>query len=142
MSGGTPATGERWRGRGDGNLADEDDPSRDRTDLAEDRTVLANERTFAGWLRTGLAAVGIGVGFHALFQRMEPAWIPKAIATLFLILGVAVVVAAERRACTVLDRLSAHQVMPPRTLNLTLITVATAVGALGLIAAIWLLRIG
>ena len=52
------------------------------------------------------------------------------------------VIAAEWRARTVLDRLSAHQVTPPRTLNLTLITVATAVGALGLIAAIWLLRIG
>ena len=33
-----------------------------RTDLAEDRTVLANERTFAGWVRTGLATVGIGLG--------------------------------------------------------------------------------
>jgi putative membrane protein len=114
---------------------------RNRTDLAEDRTLLANERTYAGWLRTGLAAVGIGVGFHALFQRMEPEWIPKSIATLFLLMGVAVVVAAEWRARRVLDRLSAHQVTPPRTLNLTLITIATTIGAVGLIAAIWLLRI-
>lgn len=124
-------------------MADDESDSepQDRTDLAEDRTLLANERTFAGWLRTGLAAVGIGVGFHALFQRMEPAWIPRSIATLFLLMGVAVVVAAEWRARRVLDRLSAHQVEPPPTLNLRLITVATAVGAFGLIAAIWLLRI-
>jgi hypothetical protein len=48
----------------------------DRTDLAEDRTVLANERTFAGWMQTGLSAVGIASGFHALFNRMEPDWVP------------------------------------------------------------------
>jgi len=119
-----------------------DGEPQDRTDLAEDRTLLANERTYAGWLRTGLAAVGIGVGFHVLFQRMEPLWVPKAIATLFLLMGLAVVIAAEWRARRVLDRLSAHQVTPPRTLNLSLITAATTVGALGLIAAIWLLRIG
>ena len=125
-------------------MADDESDSepQDRTDLAEDRTLLANERTYAGWLRTGLAAVGIGVGFHVLFQRMEPLWVPKAIATLFLLMGLAVVIAAEWRARRVLDRLSAHQVTPPRTLNLSLITAATTVGALGLIAAIWLLRIG
>ncbi len=44
-----------------------------RTDLAEDRTILANERTFAGWMRTALACVAIGVGFHALFPKLEPA---------------------------------------------------------------------
>ena len=59
----------------------------DRTNLAEDRTVLANERTFAGWLRTGFAAIGIGLGFHVLFQAMQPLWVPKAIATAFLAAG-------------------------------------------------------
>ena len=59
-----------------------------RTDLAEDRTVLANERTFAGWMRTGLAAVGIGLGFNALFGKMAPEWLPKLIATGFIISGV------------------------------------------------------
>lgn len=66
-------------------MADEDkaplDLASTRTDLAEDRTVLANERTFAGWMRTGLAAVGIGLGFNALFGKMEPEWLPKLIAT-------------------------------------------------------------
>ncbi|HEY9553776.1 DUF202 domain-containing protein [Allosphingosinicella sp.] len=40
--------------------------------MAEDRTVLANERTFAGWVRTGLATIAIGLGFSALFRQMEP----------------------------------------------------------------------
>ena len=43
----------------------------DRTDLAEDRTALANERTFAGWARTAMAAIGIGLAFNALFKAME-----------------------------------------------------------------------
>lgn len=64
----------------DSGMSDDDSPSpglsQARTDLAEDRTVLANERTFASWFRTGFAAVGIGLGFQALFLRMEPAWVP------------------------------------------------------------------
>ena len=111
-------------------------------ELAEDRTLLANERTFAGWLRTGLAAVGIGVGFHALFQRMEPAWVPRAIATLFLLVALAVVVAAERRARAVMERLDAHVVVGARRMNLRLITMAMAAGTVALIAAIWVVRIG
>ena len=63
--------------------------SQARTDLAEDRTVLANERTFASWFRTGFAAVAIGLAFQALFLRMEPAWVPRTIATLFVGLGIA-----------------------------------------------------
>ena len=125
-------------------MADEldDDAGKARVELAEDRTLLANERTFAGWLRTGLAAVGIGVGFHALFQRMEPAWVPRAIATLFLLVALAVVVAAERRARAVMERLDAHVVVGARRMNLRLITMAMAAGAVALIAAIWVVRIG
>jgi putative membrane protein len=62
----------------------------DRTDLAEDRTILANERTFAGWMRTGFAAVGVGLGFQALFNKMEPDWVPKGIATAFLLIAMIV----------------------------------------------------
>ena len=114
------------------------DTAESRTELAEDRTLLANERTFAGWMRTGLATIGIGVGFHALFLRMEPSWVPKAIATLFLLIGVAVVLAAERRACTVRERLSTHVVESARPMNLKIIAAAMAAGTLALVAAIWL----
>src|SRR5688572_153909 len=101
-----------------------------RVDLAEDRTLLANERTYAGWMRTGLAAIGIGVGFHALFAQMEPPWVPRAIATAFLLLGVAVAVAAERRACAVHDRLSPHVIVSARAMNLRLITWTMAAATL------------
>ena len=43
----------------------------DRTDWAEDRTILANERTFAGWMRTGMAAIAIAVGLKAVFNDAD-----------------------------------------------------------------------
>jgi putative membrane protein len=113
----------------------------DRTDLAEDRTILANERTFAGWMRTGFAAVGVGLGFQALFNKMEPSWVPKLIATSFLLIAILVFVAAERRACSILHRLHSHEVQTVRTRNLRLITFAIAGSIAALIAAMWLLKI-
>lgn len=123
-------------------MADEKEQlAEDRTDLAEDRTVLANERTFAGWMRTGFAAVGIALGFNALFGKMEPTWVPQAIATVFLLIGIVIFAAAERRACSVLKRLHAHQVETVRIRNLRLITAATILATGALIAAIWLLEV-
>lgn len=119
--------------------ADKTELAEDRTDLAEDRTILANERTFAGWIRTGFAAVGIGLGFNVLFREMQPEWAPKAIATLFLVIAIFIVLAAERRACAVLARLDTHQVKKFRPINLKLIAGATVVASLALAAAIWLL---
>lgn len=111
-----------------------------RTDLAEDRTILANERTFAGWMRTSLACIAIGAGFQALFQEMEPSWVPRAIATTFILLAIIVIVLAERRASAVVRRLSAHVVETARSLNLRLFASVISVAGLALIAAIWLLE--
>jgi putative membrane protein len=112
----------------------------ERTDLAEDRTILANERTFAGWMRTGFASIAVGVGFN-LLTKMEPVWIPKAIATGFLLIGIAIFVAAERRACSILGRLHTHEVETVRIRTLRLITGAICLATAALIAALWLLRI-
>lgn len=109
-----------------------------RTDLAEDRTVLANERTFAGWARTSFAAVGIGLGFNALFERLEPLWLPKAISTVFLLIGVFIIVVAERRASAVRDRLDSHEVKTFKPINLRILTAAIVVATVALIAAIWM----
>ena len=112
-----------------------------RTDLSEDRTILANERTFAGWMRTGFAAVAVGLGFQALFSQMEPVWIPKLIATAFMAIGAVIFVAAERRACAIIHRLNPHRVETVRIRNLRLITAATILSIAALIAALWLLKI-
>jgi putative membrane protein len=110
-----------------------------RTDLAEDRTLLANERTFAGWARTSFAAVGIGLGFNALFEKLEPAWLPKGISTAFLLIGVFVIVVAERRASSVRDRLNSHEVKTFKAVNLRIITGAIVIATVTLIIAIWML---
>lgn len=114
----------------------------ERTDLAEDRTVLANERTFAGWLRTGLGAVAVGLGFQALFEKMHPAWVPKAIATAFLLIGILIFYLARRNADRVLRRLKPHEVTPVGAGQINLITTVLSAGAAALIAALWLVRIG
>lgn len=117
-------------------LADE------RTELAEDRTLMANERTFAGWMRTGLAAVGIGLGFHALFGRLEPWWLPRGIATLFVLIGVFIFYAAQRRGRKVLDRLQSHYAEPLGGVNLLAVATLFGSGGLVLIAGIWLMEAG
>lgn len=116
-------------------MKEDDQPSRD--DLAEDRTILANERTFGSWMRTSIGCVALGVGFQGLFRSMEPAWIPRAIATAFLLLAVLVLVLAERRASAVIDRLRSHVVVTAKPMNLRLITILVALGALALTLAIW-----
>ena len=117
--------------------ASKEELSERRTEFAEDRTVLANERTFASWFRTGFASVAIGLGFQALFLRMEPPWVPKSIATLFLLLAIFLFVAAERRACKVLQRLHTHDVKEFNNRRLRLMVIIASVGVLALIAAMW-----
>ena len=118
---------------------DRDELAENRTDLAEDRTALANERTFAGWTRTAMAAIGIGLAFNALFNAMEPAWAPKAIASVFILLAIFLIYMAERRACAISNRLDTHSVKDMSTMNIRLIAVAIGLGATALIAGIWLL---
>lgn len=114
----------------------------DRTDWAEDRTIMANERTFAGWMRTGLAAVGIGLGFNALFGKLEPLWIPKAIASIFMIIGIFIFWVAQRNGCAVQGRLNSHHATPVKPTNLRLVSGFMATGAIALIIAIWALKFG
>ena len=59
----------------------------DRTNWAEDRTLMASERTFASWLRTALAAIGVGLGMQVVFDSFEPTWAAKLISSLNLILA-------------------------------------------------------
>ncbi len=113
------------------------DLAEDRTEWAEDRTIMANERTFAGWMRTGLAAVGIGLGFNALFGKLEPFWVPKAIATLFMFIGIFIFWVAQRNGCAVQDRLNSHHATPVKPYNMRIVSGLMASGALALIVAIW-----
>lgn len=113
--------------------------AKDRTDWAEDRTVMANERTYAGWIRTGLAAVGIGIGFNALFAKVDPEWLPKALASCFIGVGVLIFVLARGKASSVLDRLSAHRADPLPRRQIDIIAVLLSLASLSLIGALWVM---
>ena len=115
-----------------------DEPPFSKTELAEDRTLLANERTFAGWMRTSLGCIGIALAFHALFRAIEPLWLPKAAATLFLLIAVQIAWASVRRAASVRQRVDPHLADAARPMNLEVVAGAISLGA-GLVAAIfWL----
>ena len=118
---------------------DRSELAQNRTDLAEDRTVLAHERSFGSWMRTGLASVGIGLGFNALFRAVEPTWVAKAIATAFLLIAAFIFISAERRACTILTKLETHRVAALRPVRIRLMAWALVAATLALTAAMWLL---
>lgn len=115
------------------------DYAEDRTDYAEDRTILANERTFAGWSRTAFAAIGIGLGFQALFREIEPAWIPKIIATIFFALAIFIIWNAQRKATLLVKRLDIHEVEVMGSTNFRVIAIAVTIAAIGVSSAILLL---
>ncbi len=119
---------------------DKVDLAQDRTSLAEDRTILAHERSFAGWLRTGMAAVGIGLGFNALFDALHPQWVPKAIASIFLLIAIFIFVSAERRAVVIRSRLEAHEIRSLRPINMRILAFGLVTATIGLGVGIWALR--
>jgi putative membrane protein len=120
-------------------MTDKTDLAEDRTDWAEDRTLLANERTFAGWMRTGLAAVGVALGLKALFGSFEPTWIPKAVSSVYVCVGVLIFWAAWSNARRTTARLDEHATSSQSTARLSLIagTMAAASAATG--AILWFL---
>ncbi len=132
----------------------QDDPSGDdsadtstelaelRTDLAEDRNIMALERTFAGWMRTAFAAIGIGLGFKALFGAFDPPWLARAIATMFILAGGWLAITAQQRACHTMAKLDAHRFEAVSAPNFRVLAYAVATGAAILTAGLWILNDG
>jgi len=111
----------------------------DRTDWAEDRTIQANERTFAGWMRTGMAAIGIAIALQAVFGEMARTWIPKSVATAFLILALLIFYAAWKNSCALVKRLDSHAAEPVSASRFGTIASLMAVGAVGTGVVLWLI---
>ncbi len=118
------------------------DLAEQRTDWAEDRTIQATERTYAGWMRTAFAAIGIGLGFRALFGEFDPPWLAKLIATMFILLGAMVSYTAQRNACKTLGRLTTHDIDRPARLQMRWLSHLVTVAAITLAVAFWFLRKG
>jgi putative membrane protein len=57
------------------------------------RFSLANERTFLAWMRTALALLAAAVLFHQFAIRLQPRWLPSALAAGVCVLA-AVIAAA------------------------------------------------
>lgn len=122
--------------------SDNNELAKERTHFAEDRNIMAMERTFAGWIRTAFAAIGIGIAFHALFGKLEPPWLGRAIATVFIAAGALLAITAQQRACRTLERLHAHEMETASAPNFRLLSYAVAFGAAILIAGLWILNDG
>ncbi len=110
-----------------------------RTDWAADRTLLANERTFAGWMRTGMAAVGVAIGLKAVFGSFEPTWMAKAVATLFLVAAVFIFGQARRQAGKAIDALNETAADPVSKRAFTLTALTMTVGSIATGAILWAL---
>ncbi|CTQ49802.1 YidH family protein [Jannaschia donghaensis] len=118
---------------------DKNSLAKDRTDWAEDRTTLANERTFAGWMRTGMAAIAIAVGLRAVFGEAEPTWVPKLVSTLFVIAALFIFWSARQNACKTQTRLDEHQAEVQSRENYTLLSIIFSVGAVTIGIVLWTL---
>ncbi|MEM8750640.1 MAG: DUF202 domain-containing protein [Pseudomonadota bacterium] len=110
----------------------------DRTDWAEDRTILANERTFAGWMRTGLASLGIAIGLQAVFGETEPTWLAKLAASFFIAVGLFIFWAAWKNACAMVARLDAHAAEPVSRSHLGLIATFMVISSITAGVILWL----
>ncbi|WP_319781447.1 DUF202 domain-containing protein [Oceanisphaera sp. IT1-181] len=69
-----------------------------RTAWAEDRTLLANERTFAGWMRTGMAAIALALGLKAVFKDTSYTLIAKGAAEIFILVAILIFWAAASQS--------------------------------------------
>ena len=109
-----------------------------RTDWAEDRTILANERTFAGWMRTGMASLAVAIGLQAVFGSVEPTWVAKSAATVFVVISTLIFWAAWRNACKMVVRLDAHESEPVSKNYFGTIAGILAIGAMTTGIVLWL----
>ncbi len=96
-------------------------------------------RTFAGWSRTALACIGVGLGFQAIFRSVEPTWVAKLIASLIILLGVYIIWRAERRASALPDHNKGNEVSLMKPANFLVLAISITAAAALLILAIWFL---
>ncbi|MFC0199000.1 YidH family protein [Paracoccus rhizosphaerae] len=120
-------------------MSPKEELAEDRTDYAEDRTFLAVERTFAGWIRTGLATSAVAIGLHAVFGPFQPEWIPKAVATVFLIAAEVIFLGAWLDTKASRRNLSNHSARPQPRMRLAFLIVLLSLGTVGTAAVLWLL---
>ena len=83
---------------------------------------MSSERSFSSWIGTALGAVGVAIGFNAVFGELTPTWLPKLVATLFLLVGLVFTWSARNRACTIRDKLREHDSQTGGKISFSLIS--------------------
>lgn len=111
----------------------------ERTDWAEDRTLMANERTFAAWVRTGLGSIAVAIGLHAVFGPMQPTWIARVTASIFVVLAAAIFLGARHNAARTIARLNAHQTKPLKTRHMTFVSALLCLGSAAIVGILWII---
>ena len=112
--------------------------AQERTKWAEDRTLLASERTFSSWMGTGLGSLGLAVGMQAVFGAMQPTWIAKSAATIFVLIAIFLFWTALNNAQQTLQRLNSNSAEPVSGRNLAIIAYLLSAGAMGAGIVLWL----
>tara|TARA_R110002049_G_scaffold44333_3_gene129910 strand:+ start:159046 stop:159408 length:363 start_codon:yes stop_codon:yes gene_type:complete len=120
-------------------MTDKNDLAESRTNWAEDRTILANERTFAGWMRTGMAALAVAVGLKAVFGDFEPTWAAKAVASIFVVAAVYIFWAAHDTATKTLERLEDHHANAQPNSRMKTLAVIFSAASVAVGAILWML---
>ena len=115
------------------------DMAQTRTEWAEDRTLLANERTFAGWMRTGMACIGIALGMKAVFKDTEYPLLAKGVAEIFVLAAVLIFWSAAIKSRQTQKRMTDHDVESQSYQKMTILTVILTVGSLATGFTLWLL---
>jgi len=121
-----------------------DDPSSNemaetRTEWAEDRTLLANERTFAGWMRTGMACIGLALGMKAVFKDAAYPLLAKGVAEIFIVAAIAIFWSALVKSHRAQRRLSDHDVEAQPHQGMTVLAALLTVAAVVTGITLWLL---
>ncbi|ART78870.1 YidH family protein [Oceanisphaera avium] len=110
-----------------------------RTQWAEDRTMLANERTFAGWMRTGMAAIALALGLKAVFKDTEHLLVAKAAAEMFVLVAILIFWSAVAKSRKAQHRMKCHDIAAQSHRRMRQLASVLTVAALFTGAILWLL---
>lgn len=86
-----------------------------------------------------MASLALALAMRAVFGGLDPTWIAQAVATLFVVIAIAIFWSARAKACATLDRLNAHRSEPVGKTSFTLLSILMSVGAVLIGGVLWAL---
>ena len=90
-------------------------------------------------MRTGLASVGVGIAIHAIYGKVDMAWLAKLASTAFILIGIGIFIVAYSTACKLLERLDANAAEPVPRGNMRLICGSLSSASVALIGILWII---